>query len=259
MANLKPRLMMTQTGRKRRGFGKLLFVLIIFAAGFYAGSKYGDSLFEYMGSQNSSDTSQIAKSDGDNIEVPVEQEPAGELKNIETFGEFQQQNINNQDNLTITSLTDQSEPSSRSSFQNDVSVNDDHTGNGLILGEESGRSIELGSALDSSLSTDNLDETPKTKGLYTLQVAAFSTPDEANSVVEEYIAKGYEAYVVPIENSRGETWNLVKIGKFNTIEQAWSYSTYFKNREGAEAYVESLEQETVFNESWQNSEQAERD
>lgn len=257
MANLKPRLMMTQTGRKRRGFGKLLFLVIIFAAGFYAGSKYGDSFFEYIGGQNSSDTSQIAKNNKASKGISEKEEPPGEDNSIESYIEPQEQEINKQDSLSGTLIPGQSEFSSPASFQNDVDVNDDDTGNDIILAQESGHSIEIDSALDSSLPADNSEEAAKTKGLYTLQVAAFSTPDEANSVAKEYIAKGYEAYVVPIDNSRGETWNLVKIGKFNTIEQAWSYSAYFKNREGAEAYVESLEQETVFNESWQNSGQAE--
>ena len=45
MAELKPRLIITSRGRKRRGFGTLLIVLIIFAAGFYAGYKYGGYFF----------------------------------------------------------------------------------------------------------------------------------------------------------------------------------------------------------------------
>ncbi|HML94975.1 MAG TPA: SPOR domain-containing protein [Thermodesulfobacteriota bacterium] len=97
------------------------------------------------------------------------------------------------------------------------------------------------------------EKKPSAGESYTLQVAAFATPDEARKVVNEYRGKGYNAYTVEIENSRGEKWTLVKIGKYGSIEQAWSQATVFKKREGAEAFVETLGQKTAVNESWQKS------
>lgn len=258
MANLKPRLIMTQTGRKRRGFGKLLLVLIIFAAGFYTGSKYGDSFFETIATQNGHNISDIEASDRALEQKSVEQESKQQVS-TEMYGNPENQDIESQTFLAESVLEAQGETSSPYLIQNDNLAGHDSTENALISGDESGSFLQVGTTLDISAPSDNQDEPLKSRGVYTLQVAAFSTPEEANSAAEGYIAKGYEAYVVPIENSRGESWNLVKIGRFNTIEKAFSYATYFKNREGIEAYVENLEQETVFNESWRNSEQAERE
>jgi hypothetical protein len=57
-----------------------------------------------------------------------------------------------------------------------------------------------------------------------------------------------------VENSKGETWNLVKVGKYSSIEQAWSQSALFKRTVGRDAYVETLGTKTVFNESWGKNE-----
>lgn len=97
------------------------------------------------------------------------------------------------------------------------------------------------------------EKKPSAGESYTLQVAAFATPGEARKLVNEYRGKGYNAYTVEIENSRGEKWTLVKIGKYGSIEQAWSQAAVFKKREGAEAFVETLGQKTAVNESWQKS------
>ncbi|MCL4245555.1 MAG: SPOR domain-containing protein [Candidatus Dadabacteria bacterium] len=94
---------------------------------------------------------------------------------------------------------------------------------------------------------------PTTGESYTLQVAAFATPAEARKIVNEYRGKGYNAYTVEIENSRGEKWTLVKIGKYGSIEQAWSQAAVFKKREGKEVFVEALNQKTAVNESWLKS------
>jgi cell division protein FtsN len=95
-------------------------------------------------------------------------------------------------------------------------------------------------------------KTPK-RG-YTLQVAAFADKAQAEKAVSEYQGKGFSAYTVQVENSKGETWNLVKIGKYSSIEQAWSQSALFKRTVGRDAYVESLGTKTVFNESWGKNE-----
>lgn len=94
---------------------------------------------------------------------------------------------------------------------------------------------------------------PQTRESYTLQVAAFATPEEARKAVAGYRSKGYNAYTVEVENSRGEKWILVKIGKYSNIEQAWSQAAVFRKSEGKEAYVETLGQKTAVNESWGKS------
>jgi len=96
------------------------------------------------------------------------------------------------------------------------------------------------------------EKTPK-RG-YTLQVGAFADKAQADKAVSEYRSKGFGAYTVQVTNSRGETWNLVKVGKYGSIEQAWSQSALFKRSVGKDAFVESLGTKTVFNESWSKDE-----
>jgi cell division septation protein DedD len=88
------------------------------------------------------------------------------------------------------------------------------------------------------------------KGKYTLQVGAFADKADAEKAVNEYRSKGFSAYTVEVENSKGEQWNLVKIGKYASLEEAWSQSSLFKRTEGKDAYVEVVGKKTVFNESW---------
>lgn len=101
--------------------------------------------------------------------------------------------------------------------------------------------------------TSEATQKPQARERYTLQIAAFATSEEARKVVAGYRAKGYNAYTVEVENSRGEKWTLVKIGKYSNIEQAWSQAAVFKKSEGKEAYVEALNQKTAVNESWGKS------
>lgn len=258
MADLKPRLIITQRGRKRRGFGKLLLVLIIFAVGFYSGSRYGDVLFEYLAPENDVSVNKVSATDDIVQEQPVNEDPAP-MADTRISGSQVKQEPGGYAAYTDSSLAGDAEFDSPVSFDNDERITTGVIENKLILGEDSGASQEISFILDNDITGDISDDEPQNKSSYTLQVGAFSTSEEAEGIADGYLAKGYKAYVVPIENSRGEKWNLVKIGRFNTIEQAWSYSTYFKNREGLDAYVETLEQDTVFNESWNNFDNAERE
>ena len=248
MAELKPRLIITSPGRKRRGFGTLFMVLIIFALGFYAGSKYGDYILgtepselntangNDTGSEDNNAISKEAYSGDDNTGAFSNQRPSESKKHFDLGGANNYQESDNSANVYGNN-----EDKSSIFFNNDGVFTDT-------------QSISLNSSpVEDSFQepdTPSEDTVDLAKGSYTLQVGAFATPEEAKGVADGYINKGYEAYIVPIENSRGEKWNLVKIGRFNTIDQAWSYSSYFKNREGIEAYVESVDRGTVFNESW---------
>ena len=84
---------------------------------------------------------------------------------------------------------------------------------------------------------------------YRLQVAAFENLDDANEAVNRLRDKGYDAYVLTTTNSRGEMWNLIKVGKFETAQEAWNSSTLYQSKEGGDVIVESLQRGRVYNES----------
>ena len=254
MAELKPRLIITSSGKKRRGFGTFIMVLLIFAAGFYTGTKYGDYLF---GAGPLDETAQKEEpvSTFEEQTISGEQEiPESENRDIVYSGETQVAGV--QKSLADEELFGDKVLEDTASSQSD---DPDGVGQMLIMGDTDNAPQEVLASNNVTDEPDNeydtvIETAPKQGSSYTLQVGAFSTSDEARAVADGYKFKGYKAYIVPIENSRGEKWNLVKIGKFNTIDQAWSYASYFKNREGQDAYVETVEQGTVFNESWSQQE-----
>lgn len=255
MAELKPRLILTTPGKKRRGFGTLLFVLIIFAIGFYTGSIYGDKV---LGERASESVSENNTKDNDKVgEFPLN-EKGSERENSDIYGSGPSGGEEQE------ASSEEKEGGGFDIGSDPVSTTADSDNPGLLVPENNTSSGNTAESLTDDGFTDNPNEAPSNNeelvgnsATYTIQVGAFSTPEEAKSVADGYILKGYDAYIVPIVNSKGQRWNLIKIGRFDNIDKAWSYSSYLKNREGIEAYVESVDKETVFNESWnqgQNSE-----
>ena len=257
MKELKPRLIITSPGRKRRGFGTFMMVLVIFAIGFYTGSKYGDYLF----GTESPEVSARIQGPGSASE---EQVVSGERDvpgrgNTDIIYSDDKQSTGDQKSLIEGGFIGAEMLEGTGSYPNAYPDGADQKS--FMGNEDIARGEGLTSGFDNNTtaeSDNDADTAVEDAGMsgssYTLQLGAFSTPEEARAVADGYKNKGYDAYIVPIENSRGEKWNLVKIGKFNTIDQAWSYSAYFKNREGLDVYVELVEQGTVFNESWSQQE-----
>ena len=79
------------------------------------------------------------------------------------------------------------------------------------------------------------------QGVFTVQVGAFREVEQAEKALAELNKSGYEAYVVPYISSVGSNWYLVRIGKFNTHQEAREYAVSFERAEGMEAIVESIE------------------
>jgi cell division septation protein DedD len=75
---------------------------------------------------------------------------------------------------------------------------------------------------------------------YTIQVAAFDEMEKAQKIANELKVKGYNAYIVSTYNSRGEAWDLIKVGKFKTKEEAQDFASLFQEKENMEAIVEEL-------------------
>jgi cell division septation protein DedD len=76
---------------------------------------------------------------------------------------------------------------------------------------------------------------------FTVQIGAFKEIERANKALNELNMKGYEPYILPYVNSLGTSWYLVRIGKFNTREEAREYAISFQRTEGMEAILERIE------------------
>ncbi len=101
---------------------------------------------------------------------------------------------------------------------------------------KNGKEIEESTPLSESL-TDKIYK-------YTIQVAAFEGMEKAQRVVSELKEKDYDAYIVSVSNSRGEAWNLIKVGKFETREQAQTAANnLLQQKQASEAVIEELKLE----------------
>src|SRR5574341_1481464 len=100
---------------------------------------------------------------------------------------------------------------------------------------KNGKEIEESTPLSDSL-TDKIYK-------YTIQVAAFVEMGKAQRVVNKLKEKGYDAYIVSVSNSKGETWNLIKVGKFETRQEAQTVAKLLQQKEASEAVIEELKLE----------------
>jgi hypothetical protein len=118
-------------------------------------------------------------------------------------------------------------------------------GEGVSVKEEGSNVVATNPATPVNDNTKGL----KTRGesdlgkRYTLQIAAFKDTDveRAEKLANELKDRGYYAYITPVYDSiKRETWNLIRIGKFKTREEAREFATVFQEREGMEAIVKEL-------------------
>ena len=79
------------------------------------------------------------------------------------------------------------------------------------------------------------------KGEYTLQIAAFKTMERAEMGANELKRKGYDVYTISTINSKGERWNLLRMGKFKTEEEAKNFAATLQQKEGIEVIVKEIE------------------
>lgn len=77
---------------------------------------------------------------------------------------------------------------------------------------------------------------------YTLQVAAFKEIERAQIFVNELKEKGYYPYINPVNNSKGESWKLIRLGKFKTMEEARDFADLFEEKENISVLVKELGQ-----------------
>jgi len=240
MSKLKPQLIVTGSGKKKgsfaSGIGYFVLLILIFVLGVYVGMRVDRSDLhleregnrEFSGDkqpsiQNSSEKSQhvIAKAD---------QGPVSESKNQNSSLDSKTpyyQGIKENHLEGAVSGTGYS--------KDNVRPNEDKS----TLTDANELNIKNGNEI-SLLPPGSKEPSGALEDSYRLQVAAYADNTTANEVVEELKVKGYPAYIVIITNSRGEVWNLIKIGDFKTAQQAWDFSDVFRSKEGGEAFVESL-------------------
>ncbi|MEQ9619900.1 MAG: SPOR domain-containing protein [Deltaproteobacteria bacterium] len=259
MSKLKPKLIITDSGRRSRGSGgfwSFLSFLIIFGVGVYIGTKLDD-----FGIINGGGDQAKQAVTGEKPKDYSEKKEEALKGNVKVYPA--QDGIATKEPAVIISEKLESGLSNNSSNIDDP---DDGGDSGLTSLDPEGITGRIGDGEEGAeetfsdpgsdpaeTDTDKKTQTQGSGGSYTLQIAAFARSEDAREAVKHYKDKGYNAYTVQVENSKGEKWNLVKIGKFSSIEQAWSQSAVFKRREGKEAYVETLSQSTAVNESWEKA------
>jgi cell division septation protein DedD len=81
--------------------------------------------------------------------------------------------------------------------------------------------------------------TPKAK--YSLQVAALNNSAEAQDLVNELKKKGYEAYQVTGTAAAKGTLHRVRIGHFQTLQEARQFALSFEKKENRKPIIASLQ------------------
>lgn len=259
MRELKPKLIIANSGRRRKGpgsgFWSFLTLLIVFLVGVYVGTKIDGLGLIGGGLQNNKKKITSARN-------PVKYE----VKNTESLvhkyiipsnekgtggGE---DDLSTREKLMTHEMTSPAPVLSVSENKANSGITSIDPGRMTGMSSEVGNTVTAEPAIKPDDTINRITNTETTKGKYTLQVGAFADKVDAEKAVNEYRIKGFNAYTVQAENSRGEKWNLVKVGKYGSIEEAWSQADLFKRTEGKDAYIEVLGKKTVFNESWGKNE-----
>ena len=246
MTKLKPQLIITGPSKKKGGFasgvGYFLVLAIVFALGVYVG----------MGVNNSQFASEQLV--GMNQEVKSSNPNSATELNQETTETSTQEVVTNNDPAESNTIAgnnyfdDQLERPTSGVRTDEIEASD----NAVVVSSLGRTEANLNNSAD-GLDNGSVSDVLIDRDSYRLQVAAFGSFDQANDVVNDLRRRGYDAYIVTTSNSRGEVWNLVKVGKFNTAQEAWNYSTIFQSQEGGEVFVESLNKGRVYNVSMEEN------
>ncbi|GJM16085.1 MAG: hypothetical protein DHS20C13_14120 [Thermodesulfobacteriota bacterium] len=247
MGKLKPQLIITGSNKKKSGFasgiGHFLILVVVFVLGVYVGMRMDNTDMggEQFGgvSEDAAPASQNNIVESSNVEVVVDPEIVPESVTKSTANIIE-------DEIDRTDL--------RTSTENE---NNDLDISSSITVDDDSSSPNLNNEF--SLVEQNLvDPTSEPEDSYRLQVAAFGNLNDANQLVAELKQKGYDAYIVTSSNSRGEVWNLIKIGNFKTAQEAWNLSTIYQSKEAGEVFVESLNEGRLYKETLKESSEQDR-
>ncbi len=264
MRELKPKLMIANSGRRRRGLGggfwTFLTFLIVFLVGVYVGTKVDDM---YSAGERPSQAKKESPAVKNTVRYETDTEPIIDKSEI-TAGSadttdngeavLSEDNKISREMIAAEPRLSVTAPGEDAKTDPGLTSIDPAQMSGEAAAVDNAAPVKLETPAPDQVKADETKAGKAPKKGYTLQVGAFANKADAEKAVNEYRGKGFGAYTVEVENSKGEKWNLVKIGKYGTIEQAWNQSAIFKKSVGKEAYVESLGSKTVFNESWGKNE-----
>jgi cell division septation protein DedD len=104
-----------------------------------------------------------------------------------------------------------------------------------------GEVVELAAAIDPLVADTVREKSPTAppgrEGLYTLQVISYANPQEAHVFASALRKRGHAAYVTAgTVEGRGTHWR-VRIGPFDTRQQAQDYRRTFEREEGMNTFI----------------------
>ncbi len=234
MKELKPKLILAESrgGRSGGTFKSLLIFLVVFVLGFFVGIKVNNINVDETEFVKKKDTQVVkpqmssVKDEKPNLEgnrvLDENQVVEGESSIID-----KENSAHNKEDSEIAAVP-----------TNPVSPrNSDNSKDALELTQVT--KSELNEEISKVNKNDNVFDNKETE--YTLQISAFKKLERAQRVVDELRGKGYDAYIVPTLNSREENWNLIRIGKFKTKEEARNFVVLLREREGIAAIIKEFD------------------
>ncbi len=82
---------------------------------------------------------------------------------------------------------------------------------------------------------------PHLRAKYTLQVAAFNNPKEAQEMVDRLSSKGYAAYIITGKGAARGSLNRVRVGHFQSLQEARQFAMTFEKKEKMKTIITSLQ------------------
>lgn len=243
MEELKPKLILAKSGKSRFDFGKYIFILIIFGAGFYFGYSY-KSLDSQLISDSRDHVAKLTSNKIDSEKLdPVNRNKVDNPKvlnqsepEINKTAEAANIQDNPQKSILIEKDILNQEDAKPVSKQPEI-IEDKDDGSKVLHDAVAKINPLVGS--DPAKSPDDLEN------LYTLQIAAFETERKTNEVISELANKGYQVYSISVVNSQGDRWNLVRLGNFTTFDEAKEFSEMLLNSEGINSNIKTIEKPKV--------------
>jgi len=230
---IKPKLILPNSSGGRTGggaFKTVLFFLVAFVFGVFVGMRADDFNLGQTESIKEKDAQAVSKSErtGRDEKPYIEGNQVVEENSMKkgSPGIEKEMSLKKKQDYIAKGLATDSVVTVKSSDKNDTK-------------EQVAPPSELSEESKSSKKNDN--SSYKKQSEYTLQISAFKKLERAQKVVDELKQKGYDAYIVPTYNSKEENWNLIRIGKFKTKEEAGNFLSLLKEKEGIAAVVKEFD------------------
>jgi cell division septation protein DedD len=219
---LKPKLILADSRRgENRSNLKLLMVFVLgFALGIYSGMKLKDADTDKIKPAGKKEETQYSDGISEIRSDKVHSEENSEIENG-SVSKRQRTDPGQEDDLTISVASTNTAPIE----SKPINPATEHL-------------AESESQQDKKLDKNKLETS---KRGYTLQIAAFKTMERAEIGANELKNKGYDVYIIPTLNSKEESWNLLRMGKFKTEEEAENFASTLRQKEGIKAMVKELD------------------